>query len=184
MAINPEVERESCLNTQDFYDICDFATQAAYDDGFMNTFIFERALYVFAAIRLYEEHRDTITELAAENMNSAWDYLLNEKIVDDMIKNYSNEVNMVAAYGEQWFEDYTKYAHSARGLLNTIQTFTGDIVTNAAQQFKNISDNGEVQEVLEIADKWGLNREGDPVLDELPTYEGNAIIKAESVFED
>ena len=55
MSINIQIEKSINLTSQQIYDICDFATQAAYDDGFMNSYIFERALYVFLAIQLFED---------------------------------------------------------------------------------------------------------------------------------
>lgn len=154
--IDVSIEKKLKLTAQDMYDICDFATQAAYDDGFMNSYIFERASLVFAAIRLYQDRADEITSLAAKNINTAWTALLEDGTLDDMINNYKQECDYLCSIGEIWFDDYTKYAQSARGLLNTIQTFTGDLVSSAAEQFKQINENGEVQEVLQIADKWGL----------------------------
>lgn len=157
MAIDLKIEKELKLSPQEVYDICDFAVQASYDDGFMNSYIFERALYVFAAIRLYEDQADEVTALAAENMNSAWKFLLENNIIEEMCAQYATECDYIATIGEQWFNDYTTYAHSARGLLNTIQTFTGDIVTKAANQFKDLNNGSGIQEVLDISDKWGLN---------------------------
>lgn len=157
MAIDLKIEKELKLSPQEVYDICDFAVQASYDDGFMNSYIFERALYIFAAIRLYEDKAEEITALAAQNINSAWEYLVVEGVVVDMMAQYSTECDYLAAVGAQWFIDYTTYAHSARGLLNTIQTFTGDLVSKAAEQFKNMNDGSDVQKVLDIADEWGMN---------------------------
>lgn len=157
MAIDLKTEKEVKLSPQEIYDICDFSVQASYDDGFMNSYIFERALYIFMSIRLYEDQADEITALAAENINSAWQYLMDNDIVENMLANYQNECDYIGTIGEQWFNDYTTYAHSARGLLNTIQTFTGDIVTRAAEQFKNVDNGSNIQEVLEIADEWGMN---------------------------
>lgn len=155
--IDLKVEKDLKLSAQEVYDICDFAVQASYDDGFMNSYIYERALYIFAAIRLYEDRADEITSLAAQNINLAWTTLLEDGLLEDMAVNYETECNYLCSIGETWFDDYTKYAQSARGLLNTIQNFTGELVSSAAEQFKQINGNGEVQEVLEIADKWGLN---------------------------
>lgn len=157
MAINLELEKSLSLTSQDVYDILDFSTQAAYDDGFMNSYIFERAIYIFSAIRLYPDKAEEITPLAAQNINLTWNYLLENGIVEDMISNYEAECNYLSEYGKQWFEDYTKYALSARGLLNNIQSFTGDLVNQAANKFKEFNDGSEIQEVLEIADQWGMN---------------------------
>lgn len=157
MAIDLQLEKSLALTPQDIYDIFDFSTQAAYDDGFMNSYIFERSLIIFAAIKLLPEYSEEVTHFAAQNINDAWLYLLENDIAEELTNSYEKEINYLADYGIFWFNDYTKYAHSARGLLNTIQTFTGDIVTNAAKQFKEVNDGSGIQEVLEIADKYGMN---------------------------
>lgn len=158
MAIDIKVEKELALNSQQIYDIFDFSTQAAYDDGFMNSYIFERALYIFTAIELIED-TDELKSLAAQNINDAWDYMIKENIIDDLQAQYENDCNYIADNGMQWFEDYTAYAHSARGLLDNIQMFAGDIMSNAAQQFKSLNEGSDIQKMLEVADSWGMNNE-------------------------
>lgn len=153
--INPQIEKECVFPPQAIYDICDFSVQAAYDDGFMNSYVFGRALYVFAAIYLYEE--DELKSIAAQNINDAWKYLLDNDTIQEMESNYKDDLGLLCEIGMQWYDDYTTYAHSARGLLNTIQMFTGDIVASAAEQFKQINESGEIQNVLNIADSWGMN---------------------------
>ena len=44
MSINLDVEKQRKLSTQDMYDILHFAAQSAEDNGFVNSFVFERAL--------------------------------------------------------------------------------------------------------------------------------------------
>ena len=58
--INLENEKSLALDAQERYDIIGFAMDAADDNGFINSFVFERALYCFAAIVLYPEHKDKI----------------------------------------------------------------------------------------------------------------------------
>ena len=157
MSINLDFEKTSHLTTQERYDIMNFATMAAEDDGFMNSFIFERALYVFAAIRLIEDRHDEIAELAANNINTAWQTLLEDGTIDELAENYATDLNMLAQEGSIWYQEYTEYAHSARGLLNTIQTFSGDIVRNAAEQLKSASTDDGVQQILQAAESWGMN---------------------------
>jgi|GEM_PF-3239202 hypothetical protein len=159
MAIDLTLEKQSALSTQDMYDIIAFSIEAANDSGFMNSFIFNRALYLFAAIILYPEHKDEYSSLVAKNINTAWDKMLEEGILENMANDFPVELQLLAENGENWYSEYTQYAHSARGLLDTIQTFTGDIVKSAAEQLKEASDQSGIQEVLKIADNWGMNNE-------------------------
>jgi len=46
MAIDLTLEKERSLSTQDMYDIIAFSTEAANDNGFMNSFIFNRSIYL------------------------------------------------------------------------------------------------------------------------------------------
>lgn len=156
MAINLNEHKSLCLSAQERYDIIDFATQAAEDNGFMNSFIFERALWLFAAIRLCEDRRDEITSLVADNLLNAWDVLLEDGTIEEMTNNFKPELEILAAEGSTWFEEYTAYAHSARGLLGTLQQFSGDIVRNATEQFQNMQASGELRQVVDIASNWGM----------------------------
>ena len=80
-----------------------------------------------------------------------------------MYDNYKLDIDMLAEEGNIWLSEFTKYLHSARGLLNTFQTFSGDIVKSAVEQFKTASKNTNVQEILDIADKWGMNNNPERV---------------------
>ena len=157
MAIELVKEKECKLSTQEMYDIIAFSIDAAEDDGFMNSFIFNRAIYLFAAIILYPDHKEEFSNLVAKNINSAWDKMLSDGIIDNMIKDFPTELEMLAENGKIWFDEYVEYIHSARGLLNSAQMFTGDIVRAAADQFKTATVQSGVEEVLQIADKWGMN---------------------------
>lgn len=160
--MNLDDEKNRTLTSTDIYSIIDFTVQAAVDNGFMNAFVFERALYCFAAIRIYPDRKDEIAKLIADSPMVAWDTLLDDGTIDKMIDDYSLDLDLLAEYGRQWFNDFTKYSNSARGLFNLIQEFSGDIVQQAAQQLQTMSSNGQVQEALSIADNWGMNRVSQP----------------------
>lgn len=155
--IDINYEKTSKLSTKDIYDIIAFSIDAAEDSGFMNSFIFNRALYLFAAIVLYPERKDELSSIVAKNINEAWDYLRDDGTLEKMTEDCSVELELLADYGKTWFEEYTEYAHSARGLLDTITTFSGDIVKSAVEQLRDASESTGVAQVLELADKWGMN---------------------------
>lgn len=152
------VEKTKTLSTQEVYEIIDFAVQAAEDNGFLNSFVFERALYCFAAMRFYPERVEEIAGMMEDQSPLvAWDTLLEDGTVDKMLEENSVDLENLAQNGQVWFEEFNEYAHSARGLLNTIQDFSGDIVRQAAEQLKAASDNQQFQEVKAIAESWGMN---------------------------
>lgn len=160
MTIKIQSEKEMKLSSQDVYDICDFATQAAYDNGFMNQYIFERALYVFTAIILHEELELDVKELqglAASNINAAWTYLLDNGIIENLYDTCGKECDFIALIGKEWFDDYKSYIQSARGILTTIQDFTGGINEDLFKNFTELKNSKEINQVLETAQKWGMN---------------------------
>lgn len=157
MAIDLLFEKDKSLSTQDMYDIINFSLELAEDNGFVNSFIFERAMYLFAAIVIDQDLKQELSPRIAENINDAWDYAIERGIIENLAENYENDLSTLAQLGETWFEEYVHYNCSARGLLNTIQEFSSDIVQAAAQQLQNSANASGIQDVLKIADNWGLN---------------------------
>lgn len=157
MAIDLNQEKQRHLSTQEMYDILHFAAQSAEDNGFVNSFVFNRALFEYAAIILYPDRKEEIGALVSANINDAWDSLVADGTIDDMLDNYSLDMEMLGDEGNIWLEEFTKYLHSARGLLNSFQMFSGDIVGAAVERFKSAASDGNAQQILEFADKWGMN---------------------------
>lgn len=162
MSIDLNKEKERKLSTQDIYDIIHFAVQSAEDNGFVNSFIFKHALYEYAAIILFPDRKEEIGAMIAENANDAWDKLLADGTIEKLNDEFSLDMDILADEGEVWIDEYTKYLHSARGLLNTFQMFSGDIVSAAVERFQQASDNENVKQILDIADKWGMNNTSKP----------------------
>lgn len=160
-------ERDKKLSTQERYEIIDFAIQASEDNGFINSFIFSRAIYLFAAIVLCEDRKDEISKMVAENINDAWDALIADGTIENLQAEYKNDLDNLAAEGATWLEEYTAYLHSARGLLNTLQDFSSDIVKQAAETLQKSANDAGVTQILEVADNWGMNNKPlpDPIED-------------------
>lgn len=157
MTIAFESEKNSKLTSQDIYDIIHFAAQSAEDNGFVNQFVFQRALYAYAAIILYPERKAEIGRMISENLLDAWNALLEDGTVEDMYDKYQTELNLLADNGAVWFTDYVKYLQSARGVFSVFQSFSGDIVNESVKRFKNAFSENDAQDVLDIVDKWGMN---------------------------
>ena len=178
--INLETEKSLALDAQERYDIISFAMDAADDNGFINSFVFERALYCYAAIMLYPEHKEELSELATSNLISAWNKILEENIFEQMIKSYETTITILCQEAENWFKEYSDWAHSARGVLEMVQQFSGNIVQTAADQLNSTVEETGVGELLNIADEWGMNRE---LLKEENVKENIKEQNEESLFE-
>lgn len=178
--INVNAEKAYSLSTQNVYDIIGFAMQNAEDNGFLNSFVFERALYLYAALILCPDRKDEIATLISVSPLTAWETLVEDGTIESMIKDYQPELDFLAENGKNWYEEYSEYAHSARGLLDTIQDFASDIVEQAMNQFQGTLNNAELQQALALADKWGMNRPepGTPI----EAFEPEPFIEEESLF--
>lgn len=157
MAIIPNLETTRTLTSQDIYDIIHFSAQSAEDNGFVNQYVFERALYAYAAIILYPDRKEEIGRMVSNNILDAWDALVSDGTTSDMEKNFSSDIKILGEVGSVWLDDYIKYLQSARGIFSTFQTFSGDIVESTVNRFKDAFNENDAKIVLEIADKWGMN---------------------------
>lgn len=157
MAILFETETAKKLTSQDMYDIIHFAAQSAEDNGFVNQFVFERALYAYAAIILYPDRKEELSRIVSDNILDAWDALLADGTIADMNENFAVDMDALGRIGSVWLDDYIKYLQSARGILSSFQEFSGDIIQTAVEKFKTVSDEVGANQVLEIANNWGMN---------------------------
>lgn len=157
MAILFETETAKKLTSQDMYDIIHFAAQSAEDNGFVNQFVFERALYAYAAIILYPDRKEKIGSIVSNNILDAWDALLDDGTIADMNENFAVDMDALGRIGSVWLDDYIKYLQSMRGVFSVFQNFSGDIVESTVNRFKDTFNESDAQTVLDIADKWGMN---------------------------
>lgn len=157
MAILFETETAKKLTSQDMYDIIHFAAQSAEDNGFVNQFVFERALYAYAAIIIYPDRKEELGRIVSDNILDAWDALLADGTIADMNENFAVDMDALGRIGSVWLDDYIKYLQSARGILSSFQEFSGDIIQTAVEKFKTVSDEVGANQVLEIANNWGMN---------------------------
>lgn len=173
MAMNLEQEKTLKLTAQDRYEILDFAIQAAEDGGFLNSFVYHRAIYLYAAIVLFEDRKEELSHIIAKSPIQAWDTLLKDNTINTMLEQYPQEMDILSAEAEKWYNEYEKYIHSARGVLNTVQELSGDIIESAARQLKSSAQETGVSDLLEIADEWGMNRSLDDIKKENSNIEEN-----------
>ena len=157
MAILFETETAKKLTSQDMYDIIHFAAQSAEDNGFVNQFVFERALYAYAAIILYPDRKEELGRMVSDNILDAWDALLADGTIADMNENFAVDMDALGRIGSVWLDDYIKYLQSMRGVFSVFQNFSGDIVESTVNRFKDAFSESDAQTVLDIADKWGMN---------------------------
>lgn len=163
-----EQEKNNVFTPQETYEIIATAIDMADDEGFVNSYVFERALYVCAARTLYEDKIDEINTSLIENGSPliTWKLLLDNGTIDQMMAEHSESLDYLASLGQNWFEEYTEAAHSLRSLVDVIQTLMDGMAGNLGKQLDMFKQDADVQNVIDIADKWGLDRDGGSLLGE------------------
>lgn len=156
--MNIEQEKAYQLSSQERYDIIAQAMEYAEDDGFINQFVFVRTLYVLTARALYPDLLDKINDmLINQTPMVAWDTLLGNGTIDNMLADYSEDLATLAEDGSTWLEDFMTFRNSARGIIDVLQTFTQGIADNMGQQLDMFKNDADIASVQDIAEKWGLN---------------------------
>ncbi len=158
-----EEDKAVTLTTKQVETIFDFAAQAAEDGGLMSHYVFRRAVLVFAASVLYPDMSEEITsEIGAQyDISAIYDKLNEDGRIQTMYEEHPDDIDYLLVCGEEWFNDTQSYAHSARGLLDALNTMSGDIVKSAFEQLQAAANSDNVQDVLRIGDALGVNRKHD-----------------------
>lgn len=156
--INLEQVKNCPLTSQEMYDMINSCIEAAEDNGFLNQFVFERALVCHEILNLIEDLDDLAGSRVAENPLTAFDQFLEQGQIDELIANHKDAVEYIGQIAAQYFEDYEKYLLSIGGVLNKAEIFSSEVLQNMAGQVQTLTTNQDVKEALRIADEWGMNR--------------------------
>ena len=161
--INIEEVLNCPLTSQEIYDMINSCLEEAEDNGFLNQFVFERALVCHEVLLLIEDLDDIDGPMVAENPLTAFDHFLEMGYIQNLIKNHAATVDYIGKIAAQYFEDYEKYLLSIGGVLNKAEIFSSEILQNMAGQMNDLTKNNEIQETLKIANEWGMNRQSPQV---------------------
>lgn len=156
--INIEEVLNCPLTSQEIYDMINSCLEEAEDNGFLNQFVFERALVCHEVLLLIEDLDDIDGPMVAENPLTAFDHFLEMGYIQNLIKNHTATVDYIGKVAAQYFEDYEKYLLSIGGVLNKAEIFSSEVLQNMAGQVNEVMQNDDIKETLHIADEWGMNR--------------------------
>ena len=157
--INIEEVLNCPLTSQEIYDMINSCLEEAEDNGFLNQFVFERALVCHEVLLLIEDLDDIDGPMVAENPLIAFDHFLEMGYIQNLVKNHTATVDYIGKVAAQYFADYEKYLLSIGGVLNKAEIFSSEVLQNMAGQMNDLTKNGDIQETLKIADEWGMNRQ-------------------------
>ncbi len=151
--INIEEVLNCPLTSQEIYDMINSCLEEAEDNGFLNQFVFERALVCHEVLLLIEDLDDIDGPMVAENPLTAFDHFLEMGYIQNLVKNHADTVNYIGKIAAQYFEDYEKYLLSVGGVLNKAEIFSSEVLQNMAGQMNDLTKNGDIQETLKIANE-------------------------------
>lgn len=156
-------DKAVCLTTKQVESIFDFAAQAAEDNGLMSHYVFRRAIMVFAASVLYPDKTEEITSNVGPqyDISAIYDKLNEDGFIETMYTEHQDEIDYLLTLGEEWFDDTQSYVHSARGLLDALNTMSGDIVKSAYEKLQAAAQVEDVKDVLRIGEALGVSRRQD-----------------------
>lgn len=159
MSIDCIKEKNSALTAQERYDIIDFAIKSAQeDDGFINTFILQRALCLYALILLTEEPRKSeLQDMVSNDLLGSWNELIQSKEIENFAQDYSNTLDLLAEEAEQWCDDYIAHYQSVGNIVSIIETLSTNLLGKAQETFSSFQNDETIQQVMRIAEDWGMN---------------------------
>ena len=183
ISINLSEEKDNVFSARARYDIIADAIEAAYDDGFMNGFIFPRVVLLGIAAQYFEDDFEYDKEsfessrLAIKTMPlELWDTNLQNDVLIKTVDAIPLEVNDILQTGNIWFMDYGNYAYSLRGLLDNIGPLIEGITQQANDDLNEILQNGEIQQAINTGKDWGLQTPGQSLFKSVDEPEEESLI--------
>lgn len=153
--INLEELQDIAFDTQEQYDIINAALDNAEDNGFLNAFVFERALICHEILHLnidFDED-DPTTEEVNNNPLIAFDHYVAQGYVTQLSQEYKATADYMSKLAATYFEDYREYLLSLGGVINKSEIFSSQVLQNMAKQLQGVTENSEIKDVLNIANE-------------------------------
>ena len=162
-----DIEASCPLPALTRYNIFHRALEAAEDTGYLDRFVYERALccYLIEEV-LKDELEEGDAELIEGNPIQAWDKFNKGDLVKQLLNTISEE-NMKYIIDDSivYFNDYKEYLLSIGGVFNKAEVFSSDVLNQMDSRIDKLVDSEDIQKTLRIADNWGLDLDTTPKTD-------------------
>lgn len=180
ITINIPLEKEYFLTSQQVYDIISAAIEDAYDNGFINQYVFYRSVFSHMLVTLNEAD-----EVAAANKHldihlaplEFWNNNLDD--IEKMLDEHKKDLAYFDDIASNWIKDYIEYAYSLRGLLDNLTGSIGNMLNNATEDYEKMSSDEELKKLLDTAQNWGMDNPKATVKEEKKPK----IISADSLMQ-
>lgn len=148
------------LSSDDVNSILGASYAAATNDGFVNSFVLQRAAYVYIYLSLLgdNDRHDTVNDMIVnEGILKTFDELLGDGSLEKMVKDSQVDVNVTLKAIEDAFDDFSQYARSMRGFISDLTNLNGDEINKNINEIEQLVENGDIKKLLETAKNWGMN---------------------------
>ena len=156
MSIDIQKEQNRTISTQDAYDVIHFAIEASKDGDYINFFVFKRLLYIGLAIVIFKDREEEISSMVEENPLNAWDSLLIDGTIENLLKSYKNDCEYLADESLEWYNDYVTYFDSSRAIINEVLDSIQASMNNLAGKLGEVATSDNFKKVLAVADRLGI----------------------------
>ena len=157
--IDMELEKQSTLTAKDMNDLLAFSIGESENDGFVNRYVFERAMYTYLYLLLAEgDEQEKVRNSINENgVLVVWQELVGTGKIEQMAQDHQTEITLVERAGAGVFDDYNAYSKSIRASFANIQSVSSNVMENAAKQMSQMLSSDQYKDIMDIAEKWGMN---------------------------
>ena len=157
--IDMELEKQSTLTAKDINDLLAFAIGESENDGFVNRYVFERAMYTYLYLLLAEgDEQEKVRNSINENgALVVWQELVGTGKIEQMAQDHQTEITLAERAGTDVFDDYNGYSRSIRASFANIQSVSSNVMENAAKQMSQMLSSDQYKDIMDIAEKWGMN---------------------------
>lgn len=155
MLIFSSKERLSSLQTN---SVVSMAVGDAEVHGFVDPFVFERAVAVYGAILFMEEDKagETRAKIEESGILAAYDTLVEDGTLSSIYEAHGDAFNVLMDDAEATYDAYVKYAQSIRGAVDSLQDYGQGIIDEAMKKMTSMLESPAYKQVMEKAQELGF----------------------------
>ena len=86
-----------------------------------------------------------------------WQELVGTGKIEQMAQDHPTELALAERASADVFDDYNAYSKSIRASFANIQSASNSIMENAAKQMSQMLSSDQYKDIMDIAEKWGMN---------------------------
>lgn len=162
MIVNIETEKNLTVTSEEVNTIVASAINEADNNGFVNRFVFSRAMWVYLYLMLLEDadaKKALKKRINKEGVLNLWDSLVKDGSIGNMLATHEEDVNFVAEVANEMYDSYVQFNQSIRGTIVNIQELGSEMIQSAMGSMNKMLADGKYAEVMNIAQQLGFTQD-------------------------